>query len=115
MDKIKDSGGAVTLMTLHAAKGLEFPFVAIAGMEDGLLRTRGAVSLMPGRMRWREERRLAFVGITRADEAAGAVVMCWYRMQFGGRRNGRLPPQFLKELSRRDSWEEIDLDGRGGR
>jgi DNA helicase-2/ATP-dependent DNA helicase PcrA len=64
-DHLKDAGGAVTLMTLHAAKGLEFPVVAMIGMEEGVLphsRSRGNVDEME------EERRLCFVGITRAQE-----------------------------------------------
>ena len=65
-DQVPDaSGGVVTLMTLHTAKGLEFPVVFLTGLEDGVfphLRTLGDVAELA------EERRLAYVGITRARE-----------------------------------------------
>ncbi len=64
-DANRESGGVVTLMTLHTAKGLEFPVVFLSGLEDGVfphLRTLGD----PGELA--EERRLAYVGITRAKQ-----------------------------------------------
>jgi DNA helicase II / ATP-dependent DNA helicase PcrA len=64
-DDDTDSGGVITLMTLHTAKGLEFPVVFLTGMEDGVfphMRALGQVKELE------EERRLAYVGITRARE-----------------------------------------------
>ena len=64
VDHLKDAGGAVTLMTLHAAKGLEFPVVAMIGMEEGILPHARAKESRDG---MEEERRLCFVGITRTQ------------------------------------------------
>jgi len=65
IDGLSSEQGQVTLMTLHAAKGLEFPAVAMIGVEDGLLPHQRANS---DDNELEEERRLAFVGITRAQE-----------------------------------------------
>ena len=65
IDTYDESGNAVTLMTIHAAKGLEFPVVYIAGMEEGVFPHRRALE---DREELEEERRLCYVGMTRAKE-----------------------------------------------
>ncbi len=108
VDKIKDSGGAVTLMTLHAAKGLEFPFVAMVGMEDGLIPHARAVGFGAEPSEMEEERRLAFVGITRAMKQL-VMSNARYRM-IRGQTERTIASQFLSEISE-DCFEEIDLTG----
>ncbi len=67
IDNVEDGNNKVLLMTLHSAKGLEFPHIYLAGMEDGLFPSyMSIVSDDPGDIE--EERRLAYVGITRAKE-----------------------------------------------
>ncbi|HEY9110641.1 MAG TPA: DNA helicase II [Rhodanobacteraceae bacterium] len=83
----------VQLMTLHSAKGLEFPIVFLVGLEDGLFPTQRSVE-DPARLE--EERRLAYVGITRARER---LVLCYAesRRQYGSETLSR-PSRFLDEL-----------------
>jgi DNA helicase-2/ATP-dependent DNA helicase PcrA len=93
IDRWDESTGAVTLMTLHAAKGLEFPVVFIIGLEEGLLPHSRALS---ENRELEEERRLFFVGITRARREL-YLSRCRVR-SFRGQTQATLPSQFLNEL-----------------
>lgn len=84
---------AVTLMTLHNAKGLEFPAVFIVGAEEGLLPSRNSLTERGG---IEEERRLFYVGITRAMERL-FITAAQNRMQYG-RTNAAEDSRFLEEL-----------------
>jgi ATP-dependent DNA helicase Rep len=87
-----DAGNQVRLMSLHAAKGLEFRYVFIVGVEDGNLPHEA--SLEEGRLD--EERRLLYVGITRAKEQ---LWLSYAReAQRWGERQRNLPSRFLEEL-----------------
>ena len=97
-DRIQDTTGAVTLMTLHTAKGLEFPVVAMVGMERGCLPHQRAVEAGDGSDEMEEERRLAFVGITRA--MSHLVLACAQWRMLMGISDARQPSQFLDELPR---------------
>jgi DNA helicase-2/ATP-dependent DNA helicase PcrA len=102
VDKLKDGGGAVTLMTLHAAKGLEFPVVAIIGLEEGCLpHTRARES--PEQME--EERRLCFVGITRAQQRL--ILSKAANRTLRGMRERTVASPFLSELPK-DQLEVLD-------
>ncbi len=91
-DTIDDERGAVTLMTLHNAKGLEFPIVFMAGMEEGLFPHSRSVQ----EQAIEEERRLCYVGITRAQDRL-TLTHATSRAMFG-RRNWNTPSRFLAEL-----------------
>ncbi len=83
----------VTLMTLHTAKGLEWPVVIITGLEEGLFPSARAVESSGG---YDEERRLCYVGITRARDA---VTLTWARARRrGGELRPALPSRFLEEI-----------------
>jgi DNA helicase-2/ATP-dependent DNA helicase PcrA len=97
VDKLKDSGGAVTLMTLHAAKGLEFPVVAIIGLEEGCL-PHARAREHPEQME--EERRLCFVGITRAQNKLILTKAAYRTMR--GLRERTVTSPFLTEMPRQD-------------
>ena len=94
-DKDKQAAtSAVKLMTLHSAKGLEFPRVYMVGMEEGLLPHKRAVD--GTRENIEEERRLAYVGITRAKDVL-TLTRAAARRKFGKRRPS-LASRFLFEM-----------------
>ena len=94
-----------TLMTLHAAKGLEFPVVFIVAVEDGVL-PHERVGQHPDELE--EERRLAFVGITRAKEELQLSYAV--TRDFRGVRRRTIPSSFLMEMPR-DEMEMVDAAG----
>lgn len=87
------SQNVVTLMTLHAAKGLEFPIVFIVGLEEGLFPHSRALT---NTQELEEERRLAYVGITRAKEIL-YLTYATHRLYFGQRLSNP-PSRFLAEI-----------------
>lgn len=104
-DHMKGNGGAVTLMTLHSAKGLEFPIVAMIGLEEGCLphaRAREDAKQLE------EERRLCFVGITRAQEQL-ILSKAQYRTM-RGLRERTVPSPFLNEMPK----EAFDIQDHTG-
>ncbi|MFO1441878.1 DNA helicase PcrA [Bacillus sp. Bva_UNVM-123] len=96
IDKLDDDGekaDAVVLMTLHSAKGLEFPIVFLIGLEEGVF--PHSRSIMDD-AEMEEERRLAYVGITRAEEEL-YITNAQMRTLFG-RTNMNAPSRFIKEI-----------------
>jgi DNA helicase-2/ATP-dependent DNA helicase PcrA len=93
VDELVESPDAVVLITLHQAKGLEFPVVFIVGMEDGILPHIRSFD-DPGQME--EERRLCYVGITRAEKKV-YLVRAFRRSLMGG-SNLNKPSRFLKDI-----------------
>jgi DNA helicase-2/ATP-dependent DNA helicase PcrA len=95
-DELDENGGdAVTLMTLHAAKGLEFPVVFIVGLEEGILpHARSLESEDPEDMA--EERRLCYVGITRAKRHL--YLLHVFRRSLWGSTETQQPSRFLLDI-----------------
>lgn len=93
IEEYDETDDAVVMMTMHSAKGLEFPNVFLVGLEDGLfpgMRAIGDVEEME------EERRLCYVAITRAKEK---LTICHARQRMlYGRTNASLPSRFLREI-----------------
>ena len=94
-DHMQGAGGAVTLMTLHAAKGLEFPVVAMIGLEEGCLPHSRAMENLD---ELEEERRLCFVGITRAQERL--ILSKAARRMIRGLSSNTVTSQFLAQMPR---------------
>uniref|UniRef100_UPI0026DD5DE5 3'-5' exonuclease n=1 Tax=Enterococcus asini TaxID=57732 RepID=UPI0026DD5DE5 len=93
VDSYEEEASEVTLMTLHAAKGLEFPVVFLVGMEEGVFPLSRA---MMEEAELEEERRLAYVGITRAEEAL-YLTNALSRTLYGKTQYNR-PSRFVSEI-----------------
>ena len=108
-DDISEEDGTVKLMTLHCAKGLEFPVVFMPGMEENIFpssRSREDVSRME------EERRLCYVGITRAEQKL--YLMCCRSRMLYGERAANKPSRFLTEMELvEDDDQSFDRGGSG--
>lgn len=93
LDDLDEKGGAISLLTLHAAKGLEYPVVFLIGMEEGFM-PHARVFDFPDEIE--EERRLAYVGLTRAEKH---LYLCLARQRdIFGQEQPRLRSRFLDEI-----------------
>lgn len=107
IDNMDDKSDIVTLMTLHSAKGLEFPIVFMVGMEEGLLPHQRSFA---SEAELEEERRLCYVGITRAKEEI-YLTHARSRRLFG-QTDYRMPSRFIEEipeelLKREDAYQSL--------
>ena len=93
LDALPEGESFVTLMTVHTAKGLEFPVVFIAGLEDSIFPHANSIADASG---MEEERRLAYVAITRAEERL--YMTHALRRHLYGREQHNLPSRFLTEV-----------------
>ena len=93
VDDMDDKSDVVTLMTLHSAKGLEFPIVFMAGVEEGSLPHQRAFA---DEAELEEERRLCYVGLTRARERASLSHARTRRIH--GAEDYRMPSRFIEEI-----------------
>ena len=107
----EDTNNKVALMTVHSSKGLEFPYVFVAGLEENLFPN---VSMLSARTEIEEERRLFYVAVTRAKKAV-ALAYAGTRMR-NGKHESNAPSRFLKEIDRRfleNPLDEADFDNTG--
>jgi len=107
VDNLDEKVDAPTLLTLHAAKGLEFPVVFIAGLEEGLLPHSRSMDDPEG---MEEERRLCYVGVTRAREHL--YLLHTFRRTLYGESEVREPSRFLHDLPRHLVHQERKLRAR---
>jgi DNA helicase-2/ATP-dependent DNA helicase PcrA len=99
IDTLDRQTNVVTCITLHQAKGLEYPVVFLIGLEDGLLPHRHALNDIDNRAeRLEEERRLFYVGATRAQQRL--YLLYAFRRVLNGRMNVSTPSMFLKSIPR---------------
>lgn len=96
IDEVKDEEDSITLMTLHAAKGLEYPVVFLAGLEDGIFPHGRSLAFGGNKSELEEERRLMYVGITRAKEKL-FLTYAQRRRVFGNYQNNP-KSRFLDEI-----------------
>ena len=102
------SGDRVTIMTIHAAKGLEFPLVYLAGWEEGVFPSQRALD-EGGLASLEEERRLAYVAITRARRQA--TILHAANRRIYGQWTSSIPSRFVAELPRDHVAEETTMTG----
>ena len=110
----KNKGGGVSLMTLHASKGLEFPVVFLVGMEEGLLPSFLSLNTLNKKRRLsnlEEERRLCYVGITRAQEQLFLTFAQCRRIS--GNYVDTIASRFLSDIADKIQIENINLTDPG--
>ena len=93
IDTVEDGKAALIMMTLHSAKGLEYPFVFISGMEEGVFPSQRSYF---EEKQMEEERRLMYVGITRAEERL--YLTAAFERTLYGNTTYNTPSQFVKEI-----------------